>query len=301
MTEDGERDMIVTDSTDGSDARVRLTADVGDYRPLSVAERLVEARRSLGLTNAEVAVRTRVTLRHIEALEAGDYSAMPGRPYAIGFARAYARAVGLPDTEIVCAVRSELEGTSPRPESGALNQFEVGDPAKTPSRLIGWLALLMVGALLAMGGIFWRSYYAPSVALPSLVPDRDQKAAQVIRNQQAAQPQMAVQPHAPSNGPVVFVAMEEGIWVKFYDDRGKQLMQKQLAKGESYTVPADASGPKLWTGRPDALSITVGGTSIPRLSDSEQVMKDVPVDAVSLRTRSLTVPSQAAPKPTPAP
>ena len=95
--------------------------------------------------------------------------------------------------------------------------------------------------------------------------------------------------------------MEEGIWVKFYDDRGKQLMQKQLAKGESYTVPADASGPKLWTGRPDALSITVGGTSIPRLSDSEQVMKDVPVDAVSLRTRSLTVPSQAAPKPTPAP
>jgi hypothetical protein len=80
--------------------------------------------------------------------------------------------------------------------------------------------------------------------------------------------------------------MEEGIWVKFYDGRGKQLMQKQLAKGESYTVPSEAVKPKLWTGRPDALAITIGGQQIPRLADAEKVMKDVPVEAASLRARS---------------
>ena len=87
---------------------------------------------------------------------------------------------------------------------------------------------------------------------------------------------------------MVFTALEEGVWVKFYDGQGKQLMQKQLAKGESYTVPSEAVEPKLWTGRPDALAITVGGLQIARLAEAEKVMKDVPVDAASLRARSAT-------------
>jgi len=91
-------------------------------------------------------------------------------------------------------------------------------------------------------------------------------------------------------GPVVFTALEAGIWVKFYDGQGKQLLQKQLAKGESYTVPADAVGPKLWTGRPDALAITIAGQAIPRLADAEKIMKDIPVDAASLRARAGPVP-----------
>ena len=32
-----------------------------------------------------------------------------------------------------------------------------------------------------------------------------------------------------------------------------------LALGETYTVPEDAEGPTVWTGRPDKLAITVGG------------------------------------------
>jgi hypothetical protein len=49
---------------------------------------------------------------------------------------------------------------------------------------------------------------------------------------------------------VVFTAQEDRIWVKFYDGTGKQLVQKLMAKGETWTVPADAVDPKLWTGRP---------------------------------------------------
>lgn len=254
-----------------------------DDGPKSVSARLSAARESLGLSTAEIARRTRVTLRHIEALETGDYSVMPGRPYAIGFAKAYARTVGLDDAVIADAVRAELQGSAPRAEPRVLNQFEVGDPAKTPSRLVGWLALLLVGAILAMGGIFWRSYYAPAVSLPSLVqtPEPAPVAA-------APQPTPAVKPvgsQPPANAPVVFTAIEEGIWVKFYDGQGKQLMQKQLAKGESYTVPTDAVEPKLWTGRPDALSITIAGQPVPRLAEAEKIMKDVPVDGASLRAR----------------
>ncbi|MFM9937050.1 MAG: helix-turn-helix domain-containing protein [Novosphingobium sp.] len=249
-----------------------------------VALRLRTAREALGLSVADVAVRTRITLRHIEALEKGDYTAMPGRPYAIGFARGYARAVGLDGTAIADAVRSELAGGAARPEPRILNQFEVGDPAKTPSHLVGWLALLLIVGILAMGAVFWRSYYAPAVALPSLADKPEPRQADLARAQN--RPSASVTAQGTANGPVIFTALEQGIWVKFYDGQGKQLMQKQLSKGESYTVPADAAAPKLWTGRPDALAITIGGQGLPRLAETEQVMKDVPVDAASLLVRS---------------
>ena len=253
-----------------------------DLSRASVSVRLKAAREALGLSTSDIAKRTRITLRHVEALEAGNYAALPGRPYALGFARSYARDVGLDGTVIADAVRAELEGSSPRQEPRVLHQFEVGDPAKTPSRLVGWLALLLVCAILAIGGVFWRSYYAPAIALPSLASVVEPRPQDLTR----AQARITSPAPAPvATGAVIFTALEEGIWVKFYDGQGKQLLQKQLAKGESYTVPADAAAPKVWTGRPDALAITIGGQAIPRLAEAEKVMKDVPVDAASLRAR----------------
>jgi hypothetical protein len=86
----------------------------------------------------------------------------------------------------------------------------------------------------------------------------------------------------------VFTALEDGVWVKFYDGSGAQLMQKQMAKGESYTVPAEATGPQVWTGRPDAFAITVGGKPVAKLAEAEGIMKDVPVTAQALLDRGTT-------------
>ncbi len=290
---DGESRMIFTDRSQSTTLSASGLPPQHDFGGGSVADRLRAARQALNLSQADVALRTRVTLRHIEALEAGDYAAMPGRPYAIGFARAYARTVDLDDSDIADAVRAELNGRAPRPEIRILNQFEVGDPAKTPSRFVGWLALLLVGAILALGGVFWRSYYAPSVPLPSLAGEAPQAPANLPRNEVQRLPSAT---QSAINSPVIFTALDNDIWVKFYDGQGKQLMQKQLAKGESYTIPGDAAGPRIWTGRPDALSITIGGQAIPRLAEVEKVMKDVPVDAASLRARSaLTAKNPSSP------
>ena len=64
-----------------------------------------------------------------------------------------------------------------------------------------------------------------------------------------------------------------------------RLMEKQLARGESYTVPAEARGPQLWTGRPDALAITIGGRQVRKLAEDDTVMRDVPVTAEALLAR----------------
>jgi cytoskeleton protein RodZ len=247
-----------------------------------VPVRLRAAREALGLSLREVAARTRITFRYVEAIEAGDYASLPGRPYALGFARGYARVVGLDEAEIAEGVRRELGTGAPRVESRVFQQFEVGDPAKTPSRLVSWLALVLVIGVVGLGMVMWKSYYWPSAELPALVGSESEAPAATS----SALPAPRAAPAAAPSGPVVFTALESGVWVKFYDGAGTQLLQKQLAQGESYTVPSEAQSPKLWTGRPDALAITIGGQAIARLAEERKIMKDVAIDADSLRARS---------------
>ncbi len=260
----------------------------GEPRRPSVAETLRAAREGAGLDIKQLAALTRVTSRHLVALEAGDYAALPGRPYAIGFAKTYARAVGLDDKAITEAVRAELDQQSPAPPPRALNQFEVGDPAKTPTRLTVWLAAGLVMAIALAGLVFWRSYYLPSADLPSLISDEQPAAS-------TSQVAVVPLPAATPNGPVVFTATEERIWVKFYDGQGQQILQKELAMGESFTIPSGAQAPMLRTARPDALSITVGGQPVPRIAEAEGLVKDVPVSAAALLARG----KEPAPAPAP--
>ncbi len=274
---DGPNDITNVDST---------PLPAGEPRLSGVAETLRAAREAAGLDIKQLAALTRVTSRHLIALEAGDYAALPGRPYAIGFAKTYARAVGLDDKAITEAVRAELDQQAPAPAPRVLNQFEVGDPAKTPTRLTVWLAAGLVVAIVLAGLVFWRNYYLPSGDLPSLIGDEPPAAAS---SQVAVVPLPAPAP----DGPVVFTAMEERIWVKFYDLQGQQILQKELAMGESFTIPSGAQEPMLRTARPDALSITVGGQPVPRIAETEGLVKDVPVSAAALLSRS-TAPAPAA-------
>jgi cytoskeleton protein RodZ len=257
--------------------------------PLTVSQRLRAGREALGLTPADIAARTRITLRHIESLDRGDLAALPGRPYVLGFVRNYARAVGLNEADLAALARREMEASVPRPEPRTLHQFDVDDPAKTPSRLVTWLALGLVAAILAAGAVFWQNYYVPGASLPSL----DQPEASASPTP-AAHPALA--PVATPSGPVVFTAHEDHIWVRFYDGHGQKLLEKLMALGETYTVPADAFEPKLRTGRPDALTITIGGQTVAPLADKQMLMRDVPVSAQALLARG-----QPAPAPSVAP
>lgn len=236
-------------------------------------QRLRRAREAAGMTIEQLAAETRIPQRHIETIERGDFATLPSRTYATGFSRTYARAVGLDENDVLAQLRAEL-GQSGH-ERMATPRYEPGDPARVPSRGLAWLSLLAI-VLLAVGGYaFYRSYFAPGLGPAPLEEPRP--AAPQPDSPAAASPATA--------GEVVFTALEDGVWVKFYDRNGRQLMQKQMAQNERYVVPADAEGPQVWTGRPDALRITVGGKPVPKLSDDERVIKDVPVTAEALLAR----------------
>jgi len=74
----------------------------------AVGRALRSAREKLGLSLAEVADVTRMAVRHLEAIEQARFDGFSAPVYALGFARNYARAVGLPLPWISDCLRGEI-------------------------------------------------------------------------------------------------------------------------------------------------------------------------------------------------
>ena len=237
------------------------------------------------MSRSDIAAITKIAERHLASIEADDFGALASRAYAVGFSRNYARAVGLDEQDIAQSVRDELDGLNAAANGQQPLTFEPGDPARVPTSRMAWVAALGAFAVVAGFGVVWRNYYAPAVSLPDFTSDQPIAAAPVTP--------VPIIP-AAMQGPVVLTALDRAVWVKVYDDSGQQLMQKEMAQGETYTLPETASGPMIATARPDALQVSVGGRTVPKLSDGATALKDVPISAAALLARPAAAPQNAA-------
>ncbi len=247
----------------------------------TVGRRLNRVRVAAGLSLDDVSARTKIATRHLTAIEEDRFSDLAGRTYAVGFARTFARSVGLDDADIAESVRQQLAGEEEELWPGIQSEtFEPGDPARVPPARLAWFGVL--GALVVLAALYlvWKTFLSPAGALPDLISEEQVEPVAAVETEQKT-----AQAPADASGPVVFTALEADVWVKFYDEAGEQLFQKQMAKGERYVVPADAKGPLVWTGRPDALSITISGRDVPPLGSEPVKVKDVPVSAAALLAR----------------
>jgi len=265
----------------------------------TVGARLRAAREAAGLGREDIAARTKIAERHLVAIEEDRLTDLASRTYAVGFARTYARAVGLDEGEIANAVRAQLDVHEQANRSLHVETFEPGDPARIPPARIAWVtAIGGVLAVVILLLLFRPGFLSPQGSLPDLLRGVDEvppPTATASVAPPAARPEQA-------SGEVVFTATAPRVWVKFYDAAGNQLFQKEMGEGERFALPADAEGPLLWTARPDALEITVGGKRVARLADKPVTMKDVPVSAEALLARKgAPVPGEASPGVMPAP
>lgn len=244
--------------------------------------RLVRAREAAGISRAQLAGITKIPERHLAAIEAGEFASLPARAYAVGFARNYARAVGLDQNEIAATVRAELSAQAPDAPRRTTPSFEPGDPARVPSSRFAWLSLAAFAVVLIAGFAFWRSYYMPGGELPSILAD------------ETPAPIASAAPAAVADA-VVFTALEPLVWVKFVDGAGNQLLQTELRQGASYTVPPELTDVRLTTARPTALAITVGGKPVAGLAEKDGTLRDVPVTAAALLARDAAIATTSPP------
>lgn len=272
----------------------QITPEPGNVHR-TVGEQLRAAREAEGLSRADVAAQTKIAERHLEAIEADRFGDLAARTYAIGFSRAYARSLGLDEMAIADEVRRQLDADRDSHHRPQVQSFEPGDPARVPPSRAAWIGIL--GAVVVIGLLiaYWGNYLSPEARLPDLVSP---KPAEPVVTKAAP----VAQPSAPvlAQGPVVLTAMAPAIWVKITDGTGAQLFQKELAQGETYTVPADKQAEaKLRTGRPDALQISIGGQKLPMLADKPIVVSEVSLAPDALRAGTSSTPSTLPPSGSP--
>ena len=256
-------------------------------------ERLARARADSDMTVEQVAAETRIPLRHLQTMEAGAFSELPGKTYAIGFARSYAKVVGLDEQEIAAQVREELSDGSDAQEHRSVT-FEPGDPARVPSRGLAWFSAFAALLLIAGAVAFFRNYFIVGSGPGSIVPpDQGEEQAVAITSDGASSLESAPEPVNPA-GAVVFTSREDNLWVRFYEANGDRLMEKVMSQGESYTVPADASNPQIRTGQPENLVIRIGGKAIGTLSNRGEIVGDVSVKAEDLIARMAQLEADAS-------
>lgn len=259
--------------------------------PERAGDRLRAARVSAGMDLSDVASRTRIPLRHLQAIEAGDYSSFPSSTYCVGFVKAYARAVGEDEAAMSRQVRVEL-GQDAHGYRTELHDYDDADPARIPSRTLAWTAAA-IALLLAIGYGVWRTQFMnrPDIQpAPTVVQQAPKPAAASIA---------AAQTSPAASGEVVLTAIEP-VWVRIYDATDKVLFEKEMAKGERYVVPADANNPQIRTGRAELIAVTINGSAVPALGPPERTVKDVGISAAALAARPPAA-SLPVPEPTPKP
>lgn len=253
--------------------------------PKPAGERLRDARAARRLDLADIAQRTRVPLRHLQALEDGDYAQLPGPTYAVGFAKSYARAVGEDEVEIAREVRGRADASAARKPD--FTPYVTDEPARTPPGGV-MLAGVVLAVLIAVAAGLW---YGTTLFRGDGLDSGPPTPASTFSPETAPAPTVA--PAAVAQ--VTLVANDE-VWVRIYDAAGTTLLQRTLAPGERYDVPSSVDNPLINVGRADKLQVLVNGSAVPPLGDGRVAIKDVPISAAALQARG----SAAAPTPAPA-
>lgn len=296
----------------GADSKAFATPAFGSTRE-RVGARLGAARIAAGIDLADIAKDTRVPLRHLRAIEADAHDELPALPYAVGFVKSFARAVGIDADEAATQFRGETSKTAHVPAMVALEPL---DERRLPSRglvtLSVALLVLVIGGLTAYGAGWFEATPTVEIAQAPALPDTqvtDPVADAAVPQTPpvagidgtpvaGAETQVATAAAPVAAAGAVSIVAKDDAWVRitaFSAEAGKIVSVRTglLAKGERFDLPA-IPGQRLWTGRAGALAISVGGRAVPPLGGPVETVKNISLDAADLAAR---IAPAAAPAP----
>lgn len=190
---------------------------------------LADARAAKGMTVAEAALQLKLSASQVAALEADDYSKLPGPVFTRGFVRNYARLVDLDGEALVNAM--DLPH-APAPASAAVPvSRNIPFPAKRTSNWVPYAIGLLVLVLAVV--VFEFLFSAPQQAVVVAVPA--QVAAPVQAPEPAVKAPVAAEPAAAVSAVAADVTPTEAA------DRPAPPQQRQPGTGEAHFVFSGAS------------------------------------------------------------
>lgn len=148
----------------------------------SLGQQLRRAREARGVTLREISEQTRITMRHLEAIESDDYKHLPGGIFNKSFVKAYARQIGFDEAtalELYARTAREHGESDEVLTSPQRSRIYTGDPARSPLVTAG-LSALIVGVLILIvyaGLHYYRRTEGEPGATPTPTPAAGQAPA----------------------------------------------------------------------------------------------------------------------------
>jgi cytoskeleton protein RodZ len=263
-------------------------------------DRLRREREMRGIALDEIVESTKISRRHLEALEGEHFDQLPGGVFNKGFVRAYARFLGIDEDQAV-ADYSAASNEQPEPEDKfPLEIHEEPNRELNPRR--SRLPLVFAVAALAgvlVGYFFWlkskphgtdatqpnvTQSSAPAETAPEVVPAKTStpvRATPVAAERAPVtptpvKPPKQAQPAAPAEVAkkpaekmfVVLIKAKEDAWVSIVAD-GKSVMQRVLIADRKKLVKAGKQV-VLRTGNAGGIDVTFNGKSLGAIGNENE-------------------------------
>lgn len=230
-------------------------------------DRLRREREMRGITLEEITESTKISRRHLEALEGEHFDQLPGGVFNKGFVRAYARFLGI-DGDQAVADYSAASNEQPEPEDKfPLEIHEESNRALNPRRshlpLVFAIAAL-VGVL--VGYAFWVK--SRPHGTESATASTQQAPPAAATTEPPVKDSAPEKPVKPEKVFFVQVTAKEDAWVSIVAD-GKSVMERVLTAEKRKKIKAGKTL-VLRTGNAGGIEVTFNGVSLGSLGNENE-------------------------------
>jgi transcriptional regulator with XRE-family HTH domain len=228
----------------------------------SLGEQLRRAREARGVSLREISEQTRITRRHLEAIESDDYKHLPGGIFNKSFIKAYARQVRVDEARALelyeRTARSLGEYSDEVLTTPQRSRIYTGDPARSPL-ITAALSAVIVGILILVvyaGLHYYRRTESPGDIPPATPTPGANAAAPAQAN---PQPQANSAPETAGFN-IQIKARGKSFWLTSWQDDEKKRKGRMLSpdKPEEFS-PENSLSLKFDGNAAELLDVTING------------------------------------------
>jgi len=249
---------------------------------------LKNARETRGLDLRDAAQQTRISLQYLKALEAEDFSKLPGEVFVKGFLKNYARFLKLDEAEVLkryAELRSPAV-SSPQPTVVQEPVHTVAAAVKTPLEPFVWGAAILLAIVIFLFTGPTRKQHIETPPASSPVTALTSTETGTVSPQPAKTEKLYLE-----------IIARENTWVLVRTDASPQ-KKVVLNKGESVIWSADERF-LLTYGSPDAIRLLLNGNELTVEGPRNAVVRDLTVTTAGITNQQQQpkAPRRAKPKP----
>lgn len=256
-----------------------------DAEPGSFGTWLRRQRELREISLRDVAERTKISLRYLEAMEDDRFDLLPAPVFAKGFLREYARYIGLSPDEVVNHYLSVhgLDGS----ETAGDDAPDEGAADRPRRRVLVAVALALLAALAVAGYLYYeriakpRRQAAPVASEPEAAPAGAPAPLLPTASEPMPSEAVSTEPEAPRSPIEVTLDFTRDCWVEATVD-GKAAIAEQRVAGESLPIYAQKEV-ILKLGNASGVEAQVNGYPFPLPPGQGQVVRDLKIDLETVR------------------